>query len=64
MQVTYDDSSGADADADDVRLAARCMGLDLRARVFAGGRADCQVSAGCASCQPAEQTLCGSCADA
>lgn len=45
-QVTYDDGSGREADAEDTHLAGRSAGLELRVRAFSGGRTDCQVRAG------------------
>ena len=45
-QVTYNDGSGREADAEDTHLAGRSAGLELRVRAFSGGRTDCQVWAG------------------
>lgn len=42
-QVTYDDASAREADADDTHLAVRCAVLDLRVRSYMGGRLDCKV---------------------
>ena len=42
-QVTYDDASAREADADDTHLAVRSAGLDLRMRSYMGGRLDCKV---------------------
>ena len=42
-QITYDDASAREADADDTHLAVRSAGLDLRMGSYMAGRLDCKV---------------------
>ena len=42
-QVTYDDASAREADADDTHLAVRSAGLDLRMQSYMAGRIVCKV---------------------
>ena len=42
-QVTYDDASAREADADDTHLTGRSAGLNLRMRSYSGGRLDSKV---------------------